>query len=140
MPREVIEGNRVRLEIGDEDKPPRSLLVVDADANARSTSKPTTKPTTAAAPPSALLGALASFLPAMKRANDELEAKTRDDDGRRAVDIEHVDDPNGIRIEMVRTRATTSASTSATTERRTRACTDERRERANGAGFRTRCG
>lgn len=59
--------------------------------------------TTAPAPaPSALLGKLEAFLPTMKRANDALEARVREDGGTDGVDIERVDDPDGERIEMVR--------------------------------------
>ena len=38
----------------------------------------------------------------MKRANDALEARVREDGGTDGVDIERVDDPDGERIEMVR--------------------------------------
>ena len=58
--------------------------------------------TTSAPTPSALLGKLEAFLPTMKRANDALEARVREDGGTNGVDIEHVDDPDGERIEMVR--------------------------------------
>jgi hypothetical protein len=58
--------------------------------------------TTTAPAPSALLGKLEAFLPTMKRANDALEARVREDGGTDGVDIERVDDPDGERIEMVR--------------------------------------
>ena len=57
--------------------------------------------TTTAPAPSALLGKLEAFLPTMKRANDALEARVREDGGTDGVDIERVDDPDGERIEMV---------------------------------------
>ena len=49
-------------------------------------------------PPSALLGRLAAFLPAMKAANAELEAQHANDPA--SVSIEHLEDPHAQHIEM----------------------------------------
>ena len=49
-------------------------------------------------PPSALLGRLAAFLPAMKTANAELEAQHANDPA--SVSIEHLEDPHAQHIEM----------------------------------------